>query len=428
MAENKENIEAALPDPVGKETTKVNQTAITETDVKKSGYDFTYKTAAVNLHYDALLPNGKINAEHVNKVLGYKVKTKEERGAIANQWAAWKKEVRGWATYHVRETIKKAASQLEDEDTKVKPTLNGKPIENFDDVQQWWKLSNPTCIKTEATYAHLAYDMWKTGWEKQWEKDFMTTNGWSYDEKVMTNIQNTCGRKGYNMKGCVAKNIKQVKGQIVKEMGKQGENCHGKMVKKRRDNSEAYTEDNKYIRSKKVTIRITPKETVDLDKKPYAKTKRDAKKKKETVDLDKKASAKTTKDEKKPVQVSPEVVTEYNEGDVTVIEIEGDMIDAARSPEEPEYQPSAYELEVAARRKKIEDYFNEKYPKTTEQKKPPKKRQEKVSFIMLSLDYLILLLTYFTLFFTARQSGRCYTNKKNEEINCPPNRKNECLH
>ncbi len=100
-------------------------------------------------------------------------------------------------------------------------------------------------------------------------------------------------------------------------------------------------------------------------------------------------------------------MTEYNEGDVTVIEIEGDMIDAARSPEEPEYQPSAYELEVAARHKKIED-------------KPPKKRQEKVSFIMLSLDYLILLLTYFTLFFTARQSGRCYTNKKNEEINCPP--------
>ena len=161
----------------------------------------------------------------------------------------------------------------------MKPTLNGKPIENFDDVQQWWKLSNPTCIKTKATYAHLAYDMWKTGWEKQWEKDFMTTNGWSYDEKVMTNIQNTCGRKGYNMKGCVAKNIKQVKGQIVKEMEKQGENCHGKLVKKRQDNSEAYTEDNKYIRSKKVTIRITPKETVDLDKKPYAKTKRDAKKK-----------------------------------------------------------------------------------------------------------------------------------------------------
>ncbi len=132
----------------------------------------------------------------------------------------------------------------------MKPTLNGKPIENFDDVQQWWKLSNPTCIKTEATYAHLAYDMWKKGWEKQWGKDFMTTNGWSYDEKV-TNIQNTCGCKGYNMKGCVAKNIKKVKGQIVKEMGKQGENCHGKMVKKHRDNSEAYTEDNKYIRAQK---------------------------------------------------------------------------------------------------------------------------------------------------------------------------------
>ena len=66
------------------------------------------------------------------------------------------------------------------------------------------------------------------------------------------------------MKGCIAKNIKQVQGEIFKGMQKQGRTQgHGKTIKKWRDNSEAYTEDKKHIQSKHVTIKITPIENGD---------------------------------------------------------------------------------------------------------------------------------------------------------------------
>ena len=109
-------------------------------------------------------------------------------------------------------------------------------------------LSNPTCMKTEATFTFLAYEMWEKGWEKEWEKEFMTMHGWSYDSKIKENIQNTCEQQGYEMKGCITKILKQVKGEIVKGMQKQGQTQgHGKMIKKQRDKGEAYTEDKKYI-------------------------------------------------------------------------------------------------------------------------------------------------------------------------------------
>jgi hypothetical protein len=54
---------------------------------------------------------------------------------------------------------------------------------------------------------------------------------------------------------------------MQKQGRKQG---HGKTVKKRRDNSEAYTEDKKNIRCKKVTVTITPKEDLDEEEKVLA--------------------------------------------------------------------------------------------------------------------------------------------------------------
>jgi hypothetical protein len=97
-------------------------------------------------------------------------------------------------------------------------------------------------------FTFLAYEMWEKGWEKEWEKEFMTMHSWSYDSKIKENIQNTCEGQGYEMKGCITKNIKQVKGEIVKGMKKQGQTQgHGKTIKKRRDKSEAYTEVKKYI-------------------------------------------------------------------------------------------------------------------------------------------------------------------------------------
>jgi len=196
-----------------------------------------------------------INIEHVNKILGYKIKTHQEREELIQQWTRWRKEVCGWAAHCIKEKMKQQAQTLVNNDIMVQPTFNGKTIQKFNELSKLWSLSNPTCMKTEATFTFLAYEIW----EKEWEKEFMTMHGWSYDSKIKENIQYTCERQGYEMKGCITKNIKQVKGETVKGMQKQGQTQgHGKTIKKQRDKSEAYTEDKKYIRSKHFTIKITP--------------------------------------------------------------------------------------------------------------------------------------------------------------------------
>jgi hypothetical protein len=382
-----------------------------------------------------LQPNANINVEHVNKVLGCKVKSHAEKEEIVKQWTSWKKEVRGWASHHIKEKMYQQAQRLENNEETLQPTLNGKKIQKFQELTKWWSLSNPTCTNLEATFAYLAYDMWEKGWEKQWENNFMTTYRWYYDPKVKENIRNTCERQGYEMKGCVAKNIKQVKGEIVKGMQKQGQtNGHGKTMKKHRDRSEAYTEDKKYIRSKKVTITVIPKEDVDMDKMLSAESKAaesncENKKDsvhgnnneekvtrtdggdvsvtltiipKEDVNMDKKLSAETKAaesncDNKKDSvggNNNEEEVTHTDGGDVSVTEIDGHIILAANSPEKlerkkkeeepstPPCQTSAYELEREAKIKRINDNFNAKYPKLTVQKTPDKKRQPKVSYTM----------------------------------------------
>ncbi len=61
----------------------------------------------------------------------------------------------------------------------------------------------------------------------------MDTFGWSYDNQVKEEIQKKCGRGGYDMKGCIAKNISHVKGELVKSLQKKGRQAeHGKTIKK----------------------------------------------------------------------------------------------------------------------------------------------------------------------------------------------------
>jgi hypothetical protein len=126
-----------------------------------------YKFPAVGLHYDALQPNQTINVEHVNKILGYKIKTHYEREEIVQQWTLWKKEVRGWAAHHIKEKMLQRAEQLANNENMVQPKFNGKTIQKFNELTKWWSLSNSTCMKTEATFTYLAYEMWGKGWEKQ---------------------------------------------------------------------------------------------------------------------------------------------------------------------------------------------------------------------------------------------------------------------
>ncbi len=67
------------------------------------------------------------------------------------------------------------------------------------------------------------------------DEQFMNEFGWTYDQEVKEKAQKECGWAEYVMKGCVAKNIAHVKGEIVKGLQKRGRQAeHGKTIKKRR--------------------------------------------------------------------------------------------------------------------------------------------------------------------------------------------------
>jgi hypothetical protein len=204
MAENKtadhelntENTTALTCIDMSKEQTAIITGAkqLPQSTISSSQYELRYNIPAVGLHYDALQPNQTVNIEHVNKILGYKIKTHQEREELVLQCL--------WLGCPLHQRKNEATST---NDIVVQPTINGKTIQKFNELSKWWSLSNPTCTKTEATFTFLAYEMWEKGWEKEWEKEFMTMHGWSYDSKIKENIQNTCERQGYEMKGCIAK-------------------------------------------------------------------------------------------------------------------------------------------------------------------------------------------------------------------------------
>ena len=154
--------------------------------------------------------------------MGYKIKSNEERTATINQWQAWKKAVHGWAGFHIKNLIlTKAKTIPTNDENMITPTVNGQLVAKFLDIRKWWASAPVDCRKSEATFTYLAFGMWEKFWEKKLEEQFMNTFGWSYDNDVKEEIQKKCNRSGYEMKGCIAKNISHVKGELKKKPTKE---------------------------------------------------------------------------------------------------------------------------------------------------------------------------------------------------------------
>jgi hypothetical protein len=194
------------------------------------------RVPAINLHYDALVPNGHIDSTHLNKLMGYKIKTSEQQEEVIEQWQDWKKEVRVRAAYEIKKRMKLEALKIPEDDNFTTPTVEGRPISKFLDIKKWWANAPADCLKSEATFSHLAYGMWEKFWERNMEEAFMVKFGWSYDQEVKERAQKECGRAGYVMKGCVAKKHGSCEGgnsegsakkgvgkQIMEKQSKRGE-------------------------------------------------------------------------------------------------------------------------------------------------------------------------------------------------------------
>ncbi len=97
---------------------------------------------------------------HVHKNMGYKIKSEDEENHLIAQWQDWKKEVRVWATFEIKQKMKEEALQITQDDQFVTPTVNGHKVSKISDIKKWWAMAPAHCHKSEATFSHLAYGMW----------------------------------------------------------------------------------------------------------------------------------------------------------------------------------------------------------------------------------------------------------------------------
>jgi hypothetical protein len=96
------------------------------------------KVPAIDMQYDALVPNGHIDSTHVNKIMGYKIETKAEEKNLIAQWQDWKKEVRVWAAFEIKQKMKEEALKFAQDNQFATPTVNGHRVSKFLDIKKWW--------------------------------------------------------------------------------------------------------------------------------------------------------------------------------------------------------------------------------------------------------------------------------------------------
>ena len=294
--------------------------------------------------------------------MGYKIKTSEQQEEVIEQWQDWKKEVRVWAAYKVKEKMTLEALKIPEDDNFTTPNVEGRPISKFLDIKKWWAKAPADCLRSEATFSHLAYGMWEKFWERNMEEEFMEKFGWSYDQEVKERAQKECGRAGYVMKGCVAKNMAHVKGEIVKGLQKRGRQAdHGKTIKKRRAKDEAYTEDGNYIKRKKAAIKVVKVDDSDDDKKPAAATKEegDIGNNIDVDIVDNFVIFSSPLPEKQGGKKNKQANLSTPDK-----EVQKKKPRKKKTPSpSPVYVPSEYELKAMQKRKEIAEYIAAKFPK-----------------------------------------------------------------
>jgi hypothetical protein len=89
--------------------------------------------------------------------MGYKSKSGDEEKLLIAQWQDWKKEVRVWSAFEIKQKMKEEALQNFQDDQFATPTVNGHKVSKFLDIKKWWAMAPADCQKSEATFSHLAY-------------------------------------------------------------------------------------------------------------------------------------------------------------------------------------------------------------------------------------------------------------------------------
>ena len=245
------------------------------TNKRNEKEDVAKSEPAVTLHYAALPDKVSIKNEHVAKIMGMVPYDYEE---VKKTWEQYKKEVRAYAVDEIKKRILKEAQTISDEGFLPVLIRNGeesRPPRKFNDIMLWWRqlfdqgdymITDYEDIQAASqTLNHLQNGMWKKYWAKDMEIDFMQTMNWCYDEESYNQLQRQCKRTGFEVIGCVAKNIAAVKGEIVKYWQRSCRNDTDSRVYvyKSRPTTSAYGKDGKYVKLEKGEFTFTvPKKTM----------------------------------------------------------------------------------------------------------------------------------------------------------------------
>ena len=245
------------------------------TNKRNEKEDVAKSEPAVTLHYAALPDKVSIKKEHVAKIMGMVPYDYEE---VKKTWEQYKKEVRAYAVDEIKKRILKEAQTISDEGFLPVLIRNGeesRPPRKFNDIMLWWRqlfdqgdymITDYEDIQAASqTLNHLQNGMWKKYWAKDMEIDFMQTMNWCYDEESYNQLQRQCKRTGFEVIGCVAKNIAAVKGEIVKYWQRSCRNDTDSRVYvyKSRPTTSAYGKDGKYVKLEKGEFTFTvPKKTM----------------------------------------------------------------------------------------------------------------------------------------------------------------------
>lgn len=245
------------------------------TNKRSEKEDVAKSEPAVTLHYAALPDKVSIKKEHVAKIMGMVPYDYEE---VKKTWEQYKKEVRAYAVDEIKKRILKEAQTISDEGFLPVLIRNGeesRPPRKFNDIMLWWRqlfdvgdymITDYEDIQAASqTLNHLQNGMWKKYWAKDMEYDFMQTMNWCYDDESYNQLQRQCKRTGFEVIGCVAKNIAAVKGEIVKYWQRSCRNDTDSRVYvyKSRPTTSAYGKDGKYVKLEKGEFTFTvPRKTM----------------------------------------------------------------------------------------------------------------------------------------------------------------------
>jgi hypothetical protein len=232
---------------------------MSETNETPTSKDEEPKSNPTIIHFNGLVPNGNITDSHIEKIMGFQAYDKVQTRELLERQ---KREVRAWASTYIKKIILKYAQKLQDRGRLMAIRVDDfyKP-QDIKDIHLWWDNLNvdddEEMAKARRSLYFILYNVFEKykGWELELERLFLADHNWKYDEDSKKNAEQKNQRVGYQLKGCVAKNISHVKYEIVKAFQKR---CRGSgdgtYVHKARPKEDAYDEEGNYVRRAKSLV------------------------------------------------------------------------------------------------------------------------------------------------------------------------------